>query len=204
MTVSRPAAHYNLGLALASTGAVEEAIESYRRAIQADSRFAPAYHNLGNLLMTRGSLDESEACFRAATAARPNWAVPIHGLGNALKEMGFVEEAVACYRAALAIDPSLVQAGDALVYALIFLDSTDAETLRREHRLWCDRHVSTIKPSTVYANDRSPDRRLRIGYVSPDFRRHPVGSHLLALLRAHDTRRFEIFCYSDVERAATR
>ena len=47
-------------------------------------------------------------------------------------------------------------------------------------------------------NDRSPDRRLRIGYVSPDFRLHPVAQFLLPLLESHDHRRFEIFCYASM------
>jgi predicted O-linked N-acetylglucosamine transferase (SPINDLY family) len=49
-----------------------------------------------------------------------------------------------------------------------------------------------------HPNDRSPDRRLRIGYVSPDFSRHPVGRFLLPLLESHDHARFEIFCYASV------
>jgi predicted O-linked N-acetylglucosamine transferase (SPINDLY family) len=49
-----------------------------------------------------------------------------------------------------------------------------------------------------HTNDCSPDRRLRIGYVSPDFRSHPVGTFLLPLLESHDHQGFEIFCYSSV------
>ena len=47
-----------------------------------------------------------------------------------------------------------------------------------------------------HANDRNPERRLRIGYVSPDFRDHVVGRNLLPLFRCHDHRNFEIICYS--------
>src|SRR5208282_4692744 len=49
-----------------------------------------------------------------------------------------------------------------------------------------------------HANDPDPERRLRVGYVSPDFRRHPVGLFLLPLLEAHDRGRVEVFCYSSV------
>ena len=48
-----------------------------------------------------------------------------------------------------------------------------------------------------HVNDR-PDRRLRVGYVSPDFRSHPVGRFLLPLLEAHDHEEFQIFCYASV------
>jgi predicted O-linked N-acetylglucosamine transferase (SPINDLY family) len=71
----------------------------------------------------------------------------------------------------------------------------------REVRSWNDIHAKPlarfIKP---HENDPSPDRKLKIGYVSPDFRAHVVGWNLLPLLRGHDRERFEIFCYADVRR----
>jgi predicted O-linked N-acetylglucosamine transferase (SPINDLY family) len=51
-----------------------------------------------------------------------------------------------------------------------------------------------------HSNDRNPDRRLRIGYLSPDLREHPVGRNLLPLLSNHDHEQFEVFCYSNVTR----
>ena len=49
-----------------------------------------------------------------------------------------------------------------------------------------------------HENDRSPDRRLRIGYVSPDLYEHPVGRFMQPVLAHHDREAFEVFCYSDV------
>ena len=54
--------------------------------------------------------------------------------------------------------------------------------------------------SGPHGNDRAADRRLKIGYVSPDFRDHVVGRNLLPLFRQHDHQRFEIVCYADVPR----
>jgi predicted O-linked N-acetylglucosamine transferase (SPINDLY family) len=51
-----------------------------------------------------------------------------------------------------------------------------------------------------HRNSRDAERRLRIGYVSPDFRQHVVGWNLLPLLRHHDREQFEIFCCSSVTR----
>ena len=53
--------------------------------------------------------------------------------------------------------------------------------------------------ATAFPNDRSPDRRLRIGYVSPDFRQHPVGRFLIPLFRNHDHSQFEVYSYSGVQ-----
>src|SRR5262249_11791338 len=51
-----------------------------------------------------------------------------------------------------------------------------------------------------HENDRDPNRRIRIGYVSPDFRTHVVGMNMLPLLKAHDHSQVEVFCYADVRR----
>ena len=52
----------------------------------------------------------------------------------------------------------------------------------------------------VHVNDRSAERRLKIGYVSPDFRQHSVAYFLEPLLKAHDRKRVEVFCYAEVKR----
>lgn len=67
---------------------------------------------------------------------------------------------------------------------------------------WAKQHADPLKHKIrPHANDRDPDRRLRIGYVSPDFRDHVVGQNLLPLFRQHDHSRFEIFCYSNNARS---
>src|SRR5690606_36677451 len=70
-----------------------------------------------------------------------------------------------------------------------------------EHRSWAERHVAPLAAARrPHSNDRRRDRRLRIGYVSPDFREHSVARFLLPLLEQHDRDRVEIFAYSDVTR----
>src|SRR5436305_8487 len=67
------------------------------------------------------------------------------------------------------------------------------------HRAWADLHEAPHKPSwPVHANDRTPNRRLRIGYVSPDFRSHSVSYFLEPILDHHDPEQFEIIGYAQV------
>ena len=73
--------------------------------------------------------------------------------------------------------------------------------IRDEHRRWNRLHAEPLRKFIQpHTNNRNPDRRLRIGYVSPDFREHVVGQNLLPLLREHDHGQMEIFCYSNVVR----
>jgi predicted O-linked N-acetylglucosamine transferase (SPINDLY family) len=74
-------------------------------------------------------------------------------------------------------------------------DCTPEQALA-EHRHWAERVASPRYPAAPrHANDRDPERRLRIGYVSPDFRRHPVSSIFAPILAAHDPRQTEVTCY---------
>jgi predicted O-linked N-acetylglucosamine transferase (SPINDLY family) len=71
--------------------------------------------------------------------------------------------------------------------------------LLREHREWAERHVAPLAAVRVpHANGREPNRRLRLGYVSPDFREHSVARFVLPLFREHDRAQVEVFAYSDV------
>ena len=64
---------------------------------------------------------------------------------------------------------------------------------------WAEAHERPLRDQIVpHTNERSPDRRLRIGYVSPDFWQHPVGYFIEPVIRGHNRRNVEVFCYSDV------
>ena len=71
-------------------------------------------------------------------------------------------------------------------------------TLLAEHRGWGKSQAAGIVPYTSYDNSREPDRPLRIGYVSPDFRRHPVAFFVEPILEHHDRQKFENICYAQV------
>ena len=71
--------------------------------------------------------------------------------------------------------------------------------MAEEHRRWSATFAHPLASQiSVHLNDRSADRRLKIGYVSPNFREHPVGRFFLPLLENHDREQFQIYCYSDV------
>jgi protein O-GlcNAc transferase len=192
-------AHSNLGIVLRYNGQLDEAIASYRQAIALRPNFAEVHNNLGIALHDKGELDEAIAAYHRAIALKPNFPEAHSNLGNSLRDRSELTEAVAAYRQAIALRPDFSEAHSNLVYAL-YLDTrcTQAELLA-EHRFWAKLHAdpfkSLIRP---HENDRGPNRRLRIGYVSPDFHSHPVGRFILPLLAAHDHKQFEIYCYASV------
>ncbi len=191
------AAHNNLGNVLTDRERTEEAIGCYREAIRLDPRQAAPFGNLGDALGAIGRLDEAvEACQRALMID-PNLASAHNSLGSCRKGMGLVDDAVVCFRKAVDLSPSPTPHSN-LVCALHFQAGCDAASIVEEARRWDRLHGQPLKAVAPPTRSRSPaDRRLRIGYVSSNFRRHVVGQNLLPLLRCHDHERFEIFCYSD-------
>jgi predicted O-linked N-acetylglucosamine transferase (SPINDLY family) len=189
----------NLGCALKDLGRLDEAIAAFHRAIALDPAYPAAHDNLGNALREQGRLDEAIAAFRRAIQLSPGDANAHNNLGIALKEQGRIEDALACFREAIAREPDLAKAASNYLYTLHLHPGYDARALLAEHRRWARRSAGPLAAEArPPANDRSPGRTLRVGYVSSDFRSHPVGRLLVPLFANHDRRRVTIVAYSDV------
>jgi predicted O-linked N-acetylglucosamine transferase (SPINDLY family) len=191
--------HYNLGNTWQELGRLPEAADAYRRCLAITPHSARAHNNLGNTLQDLGQADEAAACYRRALELQPDYVETHTNLGTVRKNQGQLAEALACYDRAIALRPDDFAAQTNRLYALHFSPAYDARAIGDEARRWNARFAAPLQPAQVsYANTCQPDRRLRVGYVSPDFRAHPVGRFLLPLLEAHDHRQFEIFCYSSL------
>ena len=192
-------AQNNLGNVLKNQGKLDEALACYRRALELQPDYAQAHFNLGVALNEQGNLDEAIACYHRALELQPDFAAAQNNLGGAFKDQGRLDEAIACYRRALELKPDYADAHSNLVYAQLFCPDCDAETLYQEHRHWNRQHAEPLgRFIQPHANDSNPHRRLRIGYLSPDFRNHTVGLFLLPPLESHDHGSFEVFCYASV------
>ncbi len=194
-------AHSNLGNTLNDVGKLDEALVCYRRALELKPDFAEAYNNLGNFWKDQRKLDDAVACYQRALELKPDSALPHNNIGNALKDQGKVDEAITRFRRALELKPEYAEAHSNLVYTQVFSPGYDAQALYEEHRRWNQLHAAPlaqfIKP---HLNDRCPDRRLRVGYVSPDFREHVMGWMLGLLFREHNRHQLELFAYANVLR----
>jgi predicted O-linked N-acetylglucosamine transferase (SPINDLY family) len=188
----------NLGAGLQADQQLAEAAACGRRAIALRPGAAEALSNAGTVAQERGLLDLAVHQLRRALAVRPGDAVIWNNLANALTDTG---EVVAAYRRAVELDPHYRQAHSNLLFALSYLPGIDCQSLFGEYRAWADRHArpayARIRP---HENDRDPDRPLRIGYLSADFRSNPIAYNLIGLIERRDRGRFLAYCYAEVAR----
>jgi len=191
--------HVDYGLALAATGQVDAAIAEYRHAISLQPDCVPALNNLANLLQKHGNLDEAIDALSRVVSINPNLAEAHNNLGNALREVGDLDGAIESFQRAESINP-LPQFASNRLFAMLHHPGIDAQRLAEEQAKWNRRYAQSIQPIARQPADLCADRRLRIGYVSPDFHDHPISRFFLPLLETHDRQRFEIFCYSDSQR----
>lgn len=194
-------AYNNLAGIFMTRGQFAEAVELYQRAIEVKPDYAEAFNNLGSAYLGLDRLDDAIGAYRKAIQLQPDFAQAYDNLSAALKDAGEIEEAVAAQRRAVELSPGEASIHSNLLYTLYFESRLGPEKLLEEHLRWARRYANPLKAQIrPHGNDRDPDRRLRLGYVSPDFREHPVGRLILPLLAGHDARQIEVYCYSGVRK----
>lgn len=193
-------AHNNLGAVLAEQGRPADATIAYGRALALKPDYAIAHNNLGNALLDLGRLEEAMASFERALALKPDYCDAHSNIGLALTDQGRLDDAAGYFQQAMALKADYTDAHSNLLLSQHYSDQiSGAERLAAARRF--GERFKGRAPARIFANDPAPTRRLRIGYVSGDFRQHPVGYFLARVLEAHDGAAVESFCYSNHSKA---
>jgi protein O-GlcNAc transferase len=194
-----PEALNGLGLALQTEGQLAAAMDCYQRTLQLRPDDAEATNNLARAFKEQGKLSEAAAWFQRAIELKPQLAEAHVNLGVVYKDQGRLAAAIACYQRAVTLKPQLMAAHSSLLYTYYFTPGLTSQAIGAAHRRWNEQFTAPLGVGVPpYVNERSPERRLRIGYVSPNFYDHVVGRNVLPLLREHDRRQYEVFCYSNL------
>ena len=196
--------HSNLGTLRKRQGRIQEAEHHYRRAVELAPELVGAWYNLGVLLHEAWRLEEAEsALWRALSlvgksedtaflsALIRTQAVTLQYSGSHAKAREFLREAAGHF------PQNGAECARIALFSLSADPDAEAGEVLREHRAWAERFADPLTAAApAHASDASP-RRLRIGYVSGDFRDHTVGRFAEPILAAHDRVRFEVFCYDN-------
>jgi predicted O-linked N-acetylglucosamine transferase (SPINDLY family) len=193
-TVAR--AHFDLANALKGLHRHTEAEAAIRRALAIDPASPPAWNLLGIIQQLNQDLDDAMRSYRHALAIDADYAEAVGNLGNAMLLQGDPKAASEFFERAVALRPDWPGAQSNLLLVLNYHDE-DGDRNRAAHVA----HTSLFSSGLAriqHPKPAEPDRRLRAGYVSPDFRAHSVGWFLEGIFAHHDHSAFEVFCYSDV------
>lgn len=213
--------------ALKEAGRADLAEGGYRRAVALDPGGMAAWANSGVLLRAQGRREEAIGCYGRAGRLDPgNW-VHAYNTGNALSELNRLDQADSAFRQAMVRDPARAEVLSNRATRVLSMQARLPEALRdlgravalhpaadslhtaRLYLMQFDPALTMAQVAQAHADwgARYPDRpaapvaapapRLRIGYVSPDFRAHPVGFFLEPVLANHDRAAVEIFCYAN-------
>ncbi len=198
----------NLGLAYKDIGKYNESLECFQKVIQADPRYTKAYYNMGNLFQSRGMLNEAIQCYQKAVEIEPDY-------GKALVNLFHRLRYICAWKDLPGMSARLDQiTNDSLAKGerpdeTAFINITRVANPQHNFvvaKAWsseASQRMTGLKPDFPFKKDRfdnltlnTSHLKLKIGYLSADFRDHPV-SHLISeLFGAHNRREFEIFCYS--------
>jgi protein O-GlcNAc transferase len=206
-------AHSNLGLVLYDLGKLNEAISSFNKALAINPDYVEvsgslssqswrgrAHCGLGNAFKVLGMPDEAAVSYQRALVINPDFSEAHSNLGNALKDLGRLDAAVASYRKALTIKSDYAEARSNLVFTLGYDPKISSPDILQEAKQW-QAQCGFTGEIPKHQNMPDPDRRLRVGLVSGDLRRHSVSFFLENVLAEIDKDKLELFSYATFPKA---
>lgn len=193
---------HNLGVTFYAAGRLAEAEACCRRSIALKSDFYLSCNTLGSILRDSGRLIEAERFYRLALELKPEYALATSNLATLKGYRSDFSEVKTLCDAAVGQLSSSGKDGRAIregrLYILSYHPDLSVVDIFSEFVRWGDSQGCAPLPHR-HANDATPRRKLRIGYVSPDFRRHTSRFYFEPLFANHDRGKFELFAYSNVQ-----
>ena len=189
-------AHSNLGNTLQELGRLDEAEASCRQAIVLKPDLAEAHSNLGITLRKLGRLDQAETSLRQAITLKPDYTAAHSNLASTLKDLGRLDETLASYNQAIKLNINSSEIYSNKYLCLNYISSRSPLFIFEQH-LEFEKQFGGVKtePLLIPASSLRTEKRLRVGYVSGDFRKHSVAYFFEPLLQHHNSNVVETFCY---------
>ncbi|MBC8337878.1 MAG: tetratricopeptide repeat protein [Rhodospirillales bacterium] len=193
-----PEVHNNLGSVLKDQKKLDQAMACFAKALDIKPDYVEAHSNMGNTYREMGRQDEAVESYQKALAINPDYTEGLNNLGSLYNELGQPVKAAEIYAKALDIKPDFAFAHSNLLMTEQYRLGHTSQSLFQLHSQWDERHAHQFRADRpVHGNNREPERKLRVGFVSPDLGRHPVGYFILAMLESLGNHDIETVCFSD-------
>lgn len=197
---SQMTAYATLNTVLLELGRVDDAARCYLEMLKLYPVNADTWASKGSMSQILCRFEDAADCYRKALQGKPNNASLHDSLASVLCEQGKYEEAIEHHRLAMQLNPADYKFHSNLLLTLQYLPDINSAEIFAEHRAVAELQAEVFFGEQVDINSREPERRIRVGYVSSDFRLHSVSFFLEPLLAGHNASHVEIFCYSGVPR----
>jgi protein O-GlcNAc transferase len=192
---------FKLGQTLLDSGEFDDAIAAFEMVLKERSDDGKIAYHLASALSAKNETFASAQMLQRALQLRPDAWWVIETLGHTLRNLGEIDESIACFDRAIVLRPDFHAAHSGRLFTLHFDPRRTPESIFEQHLIWNEQHAKGLgAENRGFANSLQPDRKLRVGYVSPDFRAHSVAIFFLNLLANHDAEQVEAYCYSDAEK----
>lgn len=175
-------AHCNLAIVQQRLGRISDALSSYKKSLELNANCIDACNNLGILYQQMGQLELANATFIRALKIAPDDPELHTNQGSVLAELGQLQEAANCYRRALEIKPNFANARSNLLFIHNYLADQSNDKLLKEARQFGDLVTQQATASSSFKNIPEIERCLRVGFLSADFRQHPVAYFIESIL----------------------
>lgn len=195
---NHPNGHYNYGLLLLQANRPREAEAHLRSALRLSPASAPVAYHAGISLLDQKQYSQAIPLLQRALALQPDYAEAHDSLSFAFLHLGRVDDALREAQAAVALSPGNALLLGNLLFTLNFGSASTADTVGKARAYG---ELVAAKAATGRFSSwsrKAASGKLRIGFVSGDFKGHPVSFFLMGLLEAIDRTRFEFFAYSTV------
>lgn len=179
---------------------IEQAMAAYRNALSVRPGFAEVHYNLALLYFDRRDMDNAAAELEQALRHRKNYPDALQKLASVYIQIGFAREAVESLEEARRLEPDNYAHHSHYLLDMNYLADYGDEEVFDEHRAYGEKFGLSPHLSLSWDNIPKPNRILRIGYVSGDFRRHPVLRFIELLLEKHRRDQVEVYCYSTLDK----
>ena len=189
---------YGMAKVLNRMGQAEEAKKLYKEILKI-CPLAAVYNQLARICEKSGNLNEAVQHLSMAMQLAPNDASIWGTLGNSLIHLGQTQKGMEYVRKAVEKLPENSNLHSNLLFRLHGLPNLDRQEIFDEHKKWAKMHAPTSIAKTDHNNIPDPDRKLRIGYISPDYCAHPVLMFFDPILESHHREEVEVYGYGDIE-----
>lgn len=194
--LNNPDYHFMLGILYFNATKFDEAIAAYGQAIAHRPTFAEAHSNLGDVFCKKARFDEAIQSYQTAISLMPSAGQIYNNMGLALQRLGRSFDAIASFDRAQELEPRLVTAASNGLLASLYYHGYTAKQVFERHLEFARRFEDPLKVNwRPHTNERSTNRRLRLGYVSADLHNHSVANFAEPIITHHDKERFEVFFY---------